>query len=63
MKQSKKLLAWRKKQKRGAIMKPATFKKIERKAASHGALHPKAVAGAAYWKTAVTKFKKKLSKR
>ncbi len=52
------LLSWRKKQKRGAIMKPSTFKSIEKKAAASGASNPSAVAGAAYWKTAQAKFSK-----
>lgn len=44
-------------QKRGAIMKPSTFKSIEKKAAASGASNPKAVAGAAYWQTAKAKYK------
>ena len=56
---SKKLLKWRKKQKRGAIMKPETFAEIARKAAAAGKKNPKAVAGKAYWRTAKAKFRKK----
>jgi hypothetical protein len=56
-KESKGLLDWRAKQKEGAIMKPSTFKSIERKAAASGARDPKAVAGAAYWNTAEAKYK------
>jgi len=58
MKISKKLLAWRRRQKRGAIMKPSTFEKIKEKAAAAGAANPEAVAGAAYWKTAKEKYEK-----
>jgi hypothetical protein len=53
---SKLMLAWRKKQSPGAIMKPSTFKSIEKKAAASGADNPEKVAGAAYWKTARAKF-------
>jgi len=59
MPESKGLLEWRKKQSRGAIMKPSTFKKIEASAEDKGYRDPKAVAGAAYWKTAESKFKKR----
>jgi len=52
------LKKWRRKQKRGAIMKPETFKAIKRKAAASGAANPEAVAGAAYWDTAKKKYKK-----
>ena len=55
---SKKLLKWRRKQKRGAIMEPSTFAAIEKKAAESGATNPKAVAGKAYWKTAKAKYRK-----
>jgi len=55
---SKKLLKWRRKQKRGAIMKPSTFAAIEKKAAAGGATNPAAVAGKAYWKTAKAKYRK-----
>ena len=57
-KETKKLLAWRKRQKPGAIMKPSTFKTIERKAAARGYSNPEAVAGRAYWTTAKAKFRK-----
>lgn len=50
------LLKWRRKQKRGAIMEPSTFKSIEQSAKVSGLDNPKAVAGAAYWKTAREKF-------
>ena len=55
------VLAFRRKAKPGAIMKPSTFKKIERSAAAHGATNPKAVAGAAYWRTAEAKAQGKRS--
>ncbi len=51
------LRKWREKQKSGAIMRPSTFKKIERKAAAAGADNPEAVAGAAYWATAKAKYR------
>jgi hypothetical protein len=53
-----KMLAWRRKQRRGAIMKPDTFKKIERSAEAKGlsAESAKKVAGKAYWNTAKAKF-------
>jgi hypothetical protein len=57
--ESEGLKKWRKKQKRGAIMKPATFKKLEAKAKAAGYDDPAAVAGRAYWNTAEAKFKKK----
>lgn len=53
------LLAWRSRQKRGAIMKLSTFEKIKRKATAAGATNPEAVAGAAYWATAKAKFREK----
>lgn len=37
-------------------MKPETFHAIEARAASSGADNPERVAGAAYWKTARTKY-------
>jgi len=40
-------------------MKPGTFKQIERKAAAAGATDPEKVAGAAYWKTAKAKYRKR----
>lgn len=53
------LLAWRSRQKRGAIMKPSTFEEIKRKATAGGATNPEAVAGHAYWHTVYAKFRKK----
>ena len=58
-KESKGLLSWRKRQSRGAIMKPSTFSSIERKAAARGYRNPAAVAGSAYWKTAKSKYRKR----
>jgi hypothetical protein len=62
-KESKSLLKWREKQKEGAVMKPSTFKDIEAKARASGAKDPKAVAGAAYWNTAESKYKQYLSRK
>jgi hypothetical protein len=55
---SKGLKEWRKEQSKGAIMKPSTFERIERRAAASGATDPEKVAGAAYWKTAKAKYRK-----
>jgi hypothetical protein len=55
---NKKLLRWRRLQKRGKIMKPSTFEEIKRKAAAAGATNPEAVAGAAYWNVAEAKYKR-----
>lgn len=55
---SKKLLKWRRKQKKGAIMKPETFAAIEKKAEASGATNPKKVAGKAYWASAKAKYRK-----
>jgi hypothetical protein len=51
-----KMLKWRRKQARGKIMKPSTFKSIEKSAEAAGATNPKAVAGKAYWRTAKAKY-------
>jgi hypothetical protein len=56
------LLAWRSRQKRGAIMKPSTFAKIMRSAQAGRATNPIKVAGAAYWKTAKAKYRKRRKK-
>ena len=52
------LKAWRNKQKKGAIMKPSTFDKIKAGAKKAGSDNPEAVAGAAYWTTAKSKYNK-----
>jgi len=57
-KTSEGLREWRNRQAPGAIMKPSTFKEIERSAARSGADDPEAVAGAAYWATAKAKYSK-----
>lgn len=58
------LLAWRSRQKRGAIMKPATFKKIKKKAQrKYGVKRAKKIAGSAYWKTAKAKYRRRRRKR
>jgi len=54
---SKLLRSWRKSQPTGAIMKPSTFASIEKKAG--GGAKGKRIAGAAYWKTAKAKFRKR----
>jgi len=54
------LLAWRSRQKAGAIMKPSTFEKIKQKAKKRygiGKERAAKVAGQAYWTTAKAKFK------
>jgi len=56
---SRKKLKWRARQKEGAIMRPATFKEIEREAAERGATSPSAVAGSAYWGAVTAKYKKR----
>lgn len=57
---SKKILAWRRKQKRGSIMEPETFEDIKQKAARSGKYgDPEAVAGAAYWRTVREKYLKR----
>jgi len=59
-KKGKGLLAWRSRQKRGAIMKPSTFEEIKEKAKKRyniGEERAKKVAGKAYWRTAKKKFK------
>jgi len=58
-----KILAWRRRQKPGKIMKPSTFKEIERKAREAGYDDPKAVAGAAYWKTVKAKYRETQKKQ
>lgn len=52
------MLKWRRKQKRGAIMKPETFEDIKQsaEARSVGGERAKKIAGAAYWRTARAKF-------
>jgi len=59
---ARRLLEWRKKQKRGAIMEPSTFKSIKRKAKKEGYDDPEAVAGAAYWRAARKKFAERRKK-
>ena len=52
------VLVWRRKQKPGKIMRPSTFKEIEQKAREAGYDDPRAVAGAAYWRTVKAKYRK-----
>jgi hypothetical protein len=51
-----KVLAWRERQRKGSIMKPATFRGIKRKAARGGYAIPSAVGGKAYWVTVLRKY-------
>lgn len=58
---AKKILKWRKKQREGSIMKPATFQKIKRGAKKRykiGEERATKVAGSAYWQTVKAKYKK-----
>jgi hypothetical protein len=50
------VLAWRETKRRGTIMKPSTFRAIERKAAKGGYAIPSAVGGKAYWVTTLKKY-------
>ena len=55
-----KILKWRSHQEKGSIMKPETFKEIEKEGdKEYGKGHGSAVAGAAYWKTVKAKYKEK----
>jgi hypothetical protein len=54
---SRRVLKYRERQRRGAVMRPSTFAAIERRAAAGGAYDPEAVAGAAYWKTLAAKYR------
>jgi hypothetical protein len=65
MAESKALLDWRAKQKRGAIMKPATFEDIVQKAMKRYGLsreRAEKIAGKAYWNAARKKFRKPKAK-
>ena len=56
------MLAWRSRQKTGAIMSPGKFEEIERKAEAGGARNAAKVAGAAYWATVKAKYKERRKK-
>jgi len=57
---SKKIRQWRGKQRRGAIMRPSTFKKIQaRGSRKYGTKRGKKIAGAAYWRTVKAKYRKR----
>jgi hypothetical protein len=59
-KESKGLLNWRKHQKKGAIMKPSTFKGIVSKnTGKFGKKVATEIAGKAYWNSAKAKYSKK----
>ena len=51
-------LEWRRRQRPERIMHRETFEEIEEEARRRGARNPKAVAGAAYWRTARAKYKR-----
>lgn len=54
---ARRVLDYRERQSRGAIMRPSTFAAIEREAAASGATDPQKVAGAAYWKTLAARYR------
>ena len=56
-------LKFREGKRRGSIMKPKTFKKIGKKAKKAGYRDPEAVAGAAYWKTVMAKYREAIRRR
>lgn len=57
------LLAWRSRQKQGAIMKPSTFEEIKAEnIRKYGTKRAKKIAGKAYWKTAQARYEKNLRK-
>lgn len=57
---SEAVLKFRKKQKRGAIMKPSTFQKIKESSAKRYGSEKSGqeAAGRAYWNTVMSKFRK-----
>jgi hypothetical protein len=55
---SKKELAWRAHQRPGSIMHRKTFEEIERKSKKGHYRNPRAVAGAAYWRTEHAKYRR-----
>ena len=59
MAESKGLKEWRKKQPKGAIMKPSTFEEIVANAEKQGfsKARAKKIAGKAYWEQAERKYK------
>lgn len=54
---ARRVLDFRERKRRGGVMRPSTFAEIEREAAASGARDPRAVAGAAYWKTLAAKYR------
>lgn len=52
------ILAWRRRQTPGAIMRPTTFRRIVRRASAAGYRNPRAVAGRAYWNTVRAKARR-----
>lgn len=58
------ILAWRSRQKRGAIMRPSTFKRIVRKnIRKYGKRRARKIAGKAYWRTAKAKYRRRRRRR
>ncbi len=56
----KKVLKWREKQPKGAIMSPEKFESIKKGVAKSGsATDPEAVAGSKYWETVMKKYHEK----
>ena len=56
----KNLLEWRRKQRKGAIMNPKTFRTIYKRAKKkYGKKRAKKIAGAAYWRTVRAKYKRR----
>jgi len=63
---SSKLRKWRKKQPKGAIMKPSTFEKIVERCIrqyGYGRKRCERIAGRAYWETAEAKHRRYLTKK
>lgn len=64
-KYSESFLAWRRRQPPSAIMRPSTFEKIMKDAMKRGFSKERAkrIAGAAYWRTAESKYKERKKKK
>lgn len=60
---SKEFLEWWRRQRHSTIMRPSTFERIKEKAKKAGYRDPSAVAGEAYWKTAMAKYRRSLTRR
>lgn len=57
------VLKWREKLPPETVMRRKTFEKIKREAEKRGYRYPEAVAGQAYWKTLLAKYKKTKGKK